>query len=376
MRLFIIAGEASGDLHGSNLMHALKDLKTDTEFRYFGGSRMAAVADGKVKDYRDMAFMGFLEVILHLGSIRRNLNLARKTIMEFRPDAVILIDYPGFNLRIAAFAHESGIPVFYYISPKVWAWKQSRIPKIRKNVDRMFSILPFEVEFYRQHGMEVSYHGNPVLDEIDRYLQEEAGPASIREELNLGDRPLILLAPGSRKQELKYMLPVMVSLTTRFRNYRFAIAGAPGLDPEDYRPYLAEQDIPVVHGRFHDLLQVSEAAIVTSGTATLETALMNVPQVVAYKGNSVSYAIAKRLVKVKYISLVNLIADAPVVRELIQNDLTEDHLAQETEALLPGGQKREQILEGYRKVKEILGDPGVSKRIAKDMVERLEHIKR
>lgn len=376
MRLFIIAGEASGDLHGSNLMRALKDLRPDTEFRYFGGSRMAAVADGKVKDYRDMAFMGFLEVILHLGSIRRNLNLARKTIMEFRPDAVILIDYPGFNLRIAAFAHESGIPVFYYISPKVWAWKQSRIPKIRKNVDRMFPILPFEVEFYRQHGMEVSYHGNPVLDEIDRYLQEGADPASIREELNLGDRPLILLAPGSRKQELKYNLPVMVSLTTRFPGYRFAIAGAPGLDPEDYRPYLVDQDIPVVHGRFHDLLQVSEAAIVTSGTATLETVLMNVPQVVAYKGNSVSYAIAKRLVQVKYISLVNLIADAPVVRELIQNDLTGDHLAQETESLLPGGQKREQILEGYRKVKELLGEPGVSERVARDMVERLEHITR
>ncbi|NOY37142.1 MAG: lipid-A-disaccharide synthase [Chlorobi bacterium] len=372
MRFVIIAGEASGDLHGSNLIRAIKTLQPDAEFRFFGGERMASLADGLVKDYRDMAFMGFFEVLTHLNSIRKNLQTAREMILDFKPEAVILIDYPGFNLRIAAFAKEQDIPVFYYISPKVWAWKQSRILKIRQTVDRMFAILPFEVAFYRQHGMEVSYSGNPVLDEIDRYLKNTPEKEAIRSEFNLGEKPLILLAPGSRKQELKYNLSHMVALTERFPGYRFVIAGAPGLTPEDYAPYLNDKDIPVIPGRFYDLLLLAEAAIVTSGTATLETALMNVPQVAVYKGNTLSYAVAKRLVRVKYISLVNLIADAPVIRELIQNEVRPEIIAAETARILPGGEKRGQMLEGYLKVRDILGKPGVSERVAREMIERLE----
>jgi len=371
MNYFLIAGEASGDLHGSKLIGSLKKYDTDARFRYFGGDRMQEQAEGLIKHYRDMAYMGFLEVFLHLRSITANIRLSKQAILDFKPDVVILIDYPGFNLRMAPFAKSLGIPVFYYISPKIWAWKQSRIKQIKEYVNRMFIILPFEKDFYKRHGMDVDYLGNPVLDEVVKKNANLSGREAFLKEYGLPDKPVIALLPGSRKQELRYNLPVMMQVARDYPAYQFLIAGAPSFTEKDYSPYISGTQVKVIFDHMYDVLGVSKAALVTSGTATLETALMNVPQVVVYKGNPVSYLIAKSFVKVEVISLVNLITGKAVVTELIQKDVRYDRVKDELDAILEDTTGREKILTGYRWLREILGEPGVSDRVAQHMITYL-----
>ena len=308
MKYYIIAGEASGDLHGSNLVKELKKVDPAATFRCWGGDLMAARGAEVVKDYRDLAFMGFFEVLAHLGTIRKNISFCKKDLLEYHPDVLILVDYPGFNLRVAGFAHDHGIQVFYYISPQLWAWRSSRVQKIKKYVDRMFVILPFEKDFYSQFGVEVDFIGHPLLDVIN---EDSVYPdrSVFLERNNLPDKPVIALLPGSRRQEIKLMLKEMLKVTGHFSGYQFVIAGAPSMKPGFYDDSVSGTSATVINGQTYDLLRHSVAALVTSGTATLETALMNVPQVVCYKGSVLSYHVARWVIKVKYISLVNLIMD-------------------------------------------------------------------
>ncbi len=373
MKYFLIAGEASGDLHGANLMKALQEEDPDARFRYFGGDRMAGVADGLVVHYREMAYMGYVEVLTHLRAISRNMKKCRESILEFRPDVVILIDYPGFNLRMAGFARRQGFRVFYYISPKLWAWKQGRVKKIRAWVDRLFIILPFEQEFFARHGVEAEYLGNPVVDEVAARRTALTPPSRFLASLGLDERPVLALLPGSRRQELHYHLPVMLEAVRSFTGHHILIAGAPSFTEEDYLPYLGDSGARVVFGATYDLLHASQAALVASGTATLETALMEVPQVVMYRMNAVTYLIGKHFVRVPYISLVNLILGREAVKELIQHEMNPARIRQETERILPvDAPARLTMLDDYRRLQEILGAPGVSRRVAARMVELLK----
>ncbi len=368
MKYFLIAGEASGDVHGGNLMKALQEQDPQAAFRYFGGDRMQAVAPGLVIHYREMAYMGYVEVLTHLRAISRNMKKCREAIRSFRPDVVILIDYPGFNLRMAEFAHEQGLRVFYYISPKLWAWKQKRVKKIKAFVDRMFIILPFEKEFYRKHGIEAEFLGNPIIDEVARRKKEVVPRETFLEKLGLPDRPVIALLPGSRKQELHYHLPLMVQLADKYPGYQFIIAGAPTFHENDYAPFLENTDVKVVFNDTYNLLHAARAALVTSGTATLETALMEVPQVVMYRMNRITYLIAKTFVHVDYISLVNLILGKEAVKELIQDDVNLPRIRQELDRILEDTPARRQMLDDYRHLREIMGEPGVSARVAEKMI--------
>lgn len=367
MKYYLIAGEASGDLHGSNLMKAIKVEDPEAEFRFFGGDLMKAEGGVLTKHYSEMAFMGFVEVIANLNTILKNVKKAKEDILAFRPDVLILIDFPGFNLKIADFAKKKGIKVFYYISPKVWAWNQKRVLQIKKNVDRMFCILPFEVEFYKSWGMEVDYVGNPILDAIEANTFDE----QFKVNHDLDVRPIIALLPGSRKQELDRVLPEIIKASDRFKEYQFIIAGAPSFGNEDYQPYLGGRRIPVIFNETYNLLLNSKAAVVTSGTATLETALLKIPQVVVYKGNPVSIAIARMLVDIKYISLVNLIMDDTVVKELIQQDCNATSIANELDMILHDHLYRTGMLINYDELAEKMGSPGASARAAKLMVEAL-----
>lgn len=357
MNYYIISGEASGDLHASNLMKELKILDIDAHFRCWGGDLMKAQGGVLVKHYRDLAFMGFTEVLMNIRTIFKNIDLCKKDILEHKPDVLILVDYPGFNLRIAEFAKENNIRVFYYISPQIWAWKQSRVHKIKKVVDRMFVILPFEKEFYQRFNYHVDFVGHPLLDAVSNYASE-------KQSLPLdSDKPVIALLPGSRKQEIATMLPLMLSIKDSYPDYQFVIAGAPSQTKDYYRSFLGTVNIPVVFNQTYQLLQRSEAALVTSGTATLETALFGVPEVVCYKGGAISYAIAKQLIKVKYISLVNLIMDKEIVKELIQNELNETNLKTELNKLLQKD-TRSKLLSDYAELKEKLGGSGASAKAA------------
>jgi len=360
MRYYLVAGEASGDLHGANLMKALKDADTSPEFRYFGGDKMKAEGGELVKHYADMAFMGFTEVLLNLQTIMRNMKACKQDIMAYAPDVLILIDFPGFNLKIADFAKTNGIKVCYYISPKVWAWNQKRVLKIKKVVDRMFCILPFEVSFYKEWGMDVDYVGNPLLDEKAAFAPDP----EFRKKNNLGEREIIAFLPGSRKQEIERLLPDMLSVTEDFPDHQFVVAAAPGFLTAYYQQFIAGKNVKLVFGQTYDLLNVAHAAVVASGTATLETALFKVPQVVVYRGGTISIAIARMLVKIRFISLVNLIMDREVVTELIQEDCNQANI---TEYLvgLTGGIKREEMLDDYNDLAVIMGDPGASARTAK-----------
>lgn len=362
MKYYIIAGEASGDLHASNLMRSLRDKDENPVFRCWGGDRMEAQGGELVKHYRDLAFMGFVEVIANIRTIARNIRFCKEDILQFNPDALILVDYPGFNLRIAEFAHKHGIKVFYYISPQVWAWKKGRVKTIRKVVDKMFVILPFEKDFYKQYDYDVEFVGHPLLDAFSGF------PFLDRQEFirsNILDgRPVIALLPGSRKQEIKKMLKIMLSLTDVFRDYQFIIGGAPSVEPGFYAKITSDKDVKVIFNQTYDLLNNSEAALVTSGTATLETALMEVPEVVCYKGNFISYLIARQIVDVKYISLVNLIADKPLVKELIQNHLNTKNLKKELDLLLFDKEHRKNLLSEYKALKEKLGGEGASEETA------------
>jgi len=361
MKYYIIAGEASGDLHGSNLMKALKEKDPSAEFRFWGGDLMQKQGGTLVKHYRDLAFMGFLEVAMNLRTILNNIKFCKEDIRNSKPDILILVDYPGFNLRIAKFAKELGIKVVYYISPQLWAWKEGRVEIIKKYVDEMMVILPFEEDFYNKHGVKSHFVGHPLLDALSSLREINAD--DFKTENGLNKKEIIALLPGSRKQEVEKMLEIMLSVRPHFENYQFVIAGAPSLDKEFYQKYV-DENVHFVSNKTYDLLRCSKAALVTSGTATLETALLNVPDVVCYLGSKISYAIAKRLVKnIKYISLVNLIMDREVVKELIQNDLNTQNLIKELNSIL-SGEKRNQMLNAFDVLREKLGGKGASENAA------------
>ena len=367
MKYYLISGEASGDLHGANLMKSLKLEDDQAEFRYFGGDLMQAQGGTLAKHYSEMAFMGFVEVLANIGTIFKNLEKAKQDILLFNPDALILIDFPGFNLKIASFAKKNGIKVLYYISPKVWAWNQKRVLNIKKVVDHMFCILPFEVDFYKSWGMDVDYVGNPLMDAIEANQADEQFKIIYK----LNAKPIVALLPGSRKQELDKVLPEMVLLSDRFPDYQFVIAGAPSFTYEEYKPFLKGRKIPIIFNNTYNLLYNSRAAVVTSGTATLETALLKTPQVVVYKGNSISVAIARFLVKIKFISLVNLIMDEEIVKELIQADCNPAKIAEELDLILHDPLYRTRMLINYDILAEKIGESGASARTAKLMVSYL-----
>ena len=370
MKYYLIAGEASGDLHGANLMRALQQIDPKAEFRFWGGDRMEAVGGKLIKHYRDLAFMGFWEVITNLKTILRNIDFCKRDITQFQPDALIFIDYPGFNMRIAKWAKEKGIPTHYYISPQIWAWKENRIKAIKRDVDAMYVILPFEKDFYEgKHQYPVHFVGHPLLDAIA--ARKEVSEEVFKRENGLDERPIIALLPGSRKQEIAKMLSVMLSVVGSYHQYQFVIAGAPSLGYDFYKQFIKEENIHFVSGKTYDLLSHAHAALVTSGTATLETALFRVPEVVCYRGNWISYQIAKRVISLKYISLVNLIMDAPVVTELIQGDLNTRNLKTELNKLL-NADYREKLLKDYEALREKLGNEGASDRTARAIFSSLQ----
>jgi lipid-A-disaccharide synthase len=373
MRYYMIAGEASGDLHGSNLIKELKKLDQAAAIRCWGGDLMEAAGAELVKHYRDLAFMGFLEVVKNLGTILRNLKLCKEDILQFKPDTLILIDYPGFNLRIAEWAREQGIRVIYYISPQVWAWKENRVKKMKTCIDKMLVILPFEKDYYRDKwNWEVEYVGHPLVEVVEEYQHTEYRIQHT--EGGKQKKPIVALLPGSRKQEILKKLPIMLAVSKDFPELEFVVAKAPGQDAAFYDSLLqGYPNVSSVSGKTYTLLLQSKAALVTSGTATLETALFGVPEVVCYKGSTISYQIAKRLVKVKYISLVNLIMDKLVVKELIQDDLTPANLKQELNELLHNPARQQQLQTDYAALKELLGKGGhASAKAAASIVKFLQ----
>ncbi len=360
MKLYIIAGEASGDLHAANLVKELKKKHSDLYIRGWGGDRMALEGVEITRHIRDLAFMGFSEVVMNLKTILGNISYCKEDIRRFAPDAVILIDYPGFNLRIAPFAKKLGIKVLYYISPQIWAWKSSRVHAIKKHVDEMYTILPFEEEFYARFDMQVHFVGHPLLDELKDYSED-----------NTVDSKVIALLPGSRKQEIRKMLPIMLTMRSIFPGYEFKVAAAPSIEDSFYQS-ISGDDIDLVRNGTYALLSSSTAALVTSGTATLECALIGTPEVVCYRGSGISYQIAKRLIKLKFISLVNLIMDQEVVRELIQSELNQKNLQVELSRILEDTEYRSKIKASYKLMRARLGGIGASARCAEHMLKTLQ----
>ena len=379
MRYFLVAGEASGDLHGSNLMAALKKQDPDAEFCFFGGDLMLAQGGRLVKHYREMAFMGFIPVLLNLRTILRNMKMCQEEIVKFQPDVLILIDYPGFNLKIAKYIKlNTQIPVYYYISPKVWAWKEYRVKSFKKYVDQMFSILPFEVDFFKKHDYQINYVGNPTVDAVYNFKCENKDDSRQQfiAENKIEDKPIIALLAGSRKQEIKDNLPAMLQAVTRFGDHQAIIAGAPSIDLDYYKKYIGDnKQCKIVFGQTYRLLEYSEAALVTSGTATLETALFRVPQVVCYRTPMphIVYWVFKNLLHTKYISLVNLIADKVVVQELFSKFFSVEAIEGETNRLLDDETYRNKMLSDYDEVITILGKPGASEQAARLIVEKLNN---
>ncbi len=379
MKYYIIAGEASGDLHGSNLMKALAEEDADAQFRVWGGDLMAQAGGKLVKHYQDLAFMGFVEVLANLKTIAANLKFCKQDIAQYQPDVLILVDYPGFNLRIAEWAHSKKIRVYYYISPQIWAWHASRVHQIKKVVAQMFVVLPFEPEFYAQYDYKVNYLGHPLLDVVAHFKADSSTTvkADFKSVHQLNEQPIVALLPGSRKQEVERMLKEMLLMVALFPNYQFVIAGAPSLPESFYRDllvksgFLTHHNLKLVHHQTYDLLNCADAALVTSGTATLETALFDVPQVVCYKANPISYQIGKRLVNIKYISLVNLIADEKIVPELIQDELNAKTLERALQEII---QNKANIIAGYQEVKLKLGKTGASNRVAKAIYAYLTQV--
>lgn len=371
MRYYLIAGEASGDLHGSNLMKGLKMHDKHAEFRYFGGDLMQAEGGILVKHYREMAFMGFLEVVKNIRTISRNFRDCQADIASYKPDVVILIDYPGFNFRIAKWAKEHGIKVFYYIAPKVWAWKEGRVKRLRAHVDQLFTIFPFETEYFHKHGIEVHYEGNPLIDALDQKRKILPDYQEFIAKNHLEEKPIVALLAGSRKQEVVKCLPLMKKVAIRYPHLQFVLAGAPSLPRSFYTTFLDDGEVKMVYNQTYDLFNVCSAALVTSGTATLEAALFNVPQAVCYRTSHVSAWIAKAFIKVKWVSLVNIIMNREVVKELLQYDMTVEKMATELDALLPHGSRRQQVLNDYAQLQTMLEKVGSSERIAKKMVELL-----
>ncbi|NND11106.1 MAG: lipid-A-disaccharide synthase [Flavobacteriaceae bacterium] len=362
MKYYIIAGEASGDLHGANLMKALLQYDVNADLRFWGGELMQDVGGELIKHYRDLAFMGFYEVLMNLRTISRNLSFCKKDIESFNPDVIIFIDYPGFNLRIAKWAKQKNFKTHYYVSPQIWAWKENRINSIKRDIDHMYVILPFEKDFYeKKHDYPVHFVGHPLIDAVtDRKQVDEF---EFRKTHNLSDRPIIALLPGSRKQEIKKMLGVMLSILDDFPEYQFVIAGAPSQDYSFYQQFISDPNVNFISNKTYDLLSVSSAALVTSGTATLETAMFKVPQVVCYKGNWFSYQIGKRVVKLDFISLVNLVMEKEVVKELIQDDFNSRNLKVELIKILDE-KERTRFYEDYFELEQKLGGKGASKKTA------------
>ena len=368
MKYFIIVGEASGDLHGANLIKEIIAKDKNAEFQFWGGDLMIEAAGKNAeKHIKELAIMGFLEVIVKLSSIKKNFKDCKQQILKFKPDALIMIDYPGFNLRIAPFAKENRIKTFYYISPKVWAWKQKRVFKIKKYIDVLFTILPFETEFYKQFDYDVNYVGNPLMDAIEIHRKKKT--QKIESE---SGKPIIAILPGSRNQEIKRLLPLMIELADSYDNYEFIIAGAPNFDEKYYSQFFKKKKYRLLFDKTYSILESAEAAIVTSGTATLETALFNIPQVVCYKANEASYQIAKRLVKVKYMSLVNLILDREAVAELLQDEYNIKRLTLEFNAIVKGGDKHSQIIEDYNELAAKVGKAGASERVAEGIINSIK----
>lgn len=375
MKYYLIVGEASGDLHASNLMRALQHGDPQAEFRFFGGDLMKAVGGTCVKHYRELAYMGFIPVLLHLRTIFRNMDYCKKDVEAWQPDVLILVDYPGFNLKIAEYIKQhTRIPVYYYISPKIWAWKEYRIKNIKRDVDELFSILPFEVDFFKKHQYPVHYVGNPCVDAVDDFRKN--GQETFSEFIaanGLENRPIIALLAGSRRQEIKDNLSRMIEAARSFPQYQFVVAGAPGIEPDFYKQYI-DSSTKIVFGQTYRLLQQAEAALVTSGTATLETALFRVPQVVCYytaAGKLVSF-LRRHILKVKYISLVNLIADCEVVTELVADGMTVANIKKELAKIVPGGSGRSLMLSEYDRLIAILGEPGASERAASQITALLK----
>ena len=372
MKYFIIAGEQSGDLHGSNLVKAIFDTDKNSEIYCWGGDLMEAAGAKLLVHYRKMAFMGFIAVVKNLGAIKKNLSLCKKQILDIKPDVVIFIDYPGFNLRIAQFAKNSGFRTFYYISPKLWAWNEGRVKKVKEYIDRMFIIFPFEEEFYKKHGISVNYYGNPLVDETEKRVDRFPSKSEIFKSIGIEEQPVIALLAGSRRHEIEHVLPEMINVIRHFPGYRFILAGVKNIPDEFYKKIIGEEPVMLVKDKTYEILHISQAGLVTSGTATLEAALLGMPQVVCYKADFFSALIAWAVIRVKYISLVNLIMEFEVIRELVQFDLKEKNLLSELKSILPGGDKRDKVISDYEALKTKLGPAGASRRIAVEMVEELK----
>ena len=368
MKYYIIAGEASGDLHGSNLVASIRQKDPGAKIRAWGGEKMRRNGANVVKNYHELAFMGFVEVLMNLKTILKNFNFCKKDISEFNPDALILIDYPGFNLKIAKWAKKKGYKVFYYISPQVWAWTRRRVYTIKKVVDKMLCILPFEKKFYDNYDVDCQFVGHPLLDEIAKIEAVDKTKFYKANRLN-PKKEIIAMLPGSRKQEVSRMLTIMMEVVKMFPSYQFVIACAPSLPVSYYKKIIGEKsNVRLVLNRTYQLLQLSSAAIVTSGTATLETALLDVPEVVCYKANKISYLIARQLAKVRFICLVNLIMDRLVVKELIQGDLTANNIRDELQSLLNSSKRQKKLLDDYEELKYVLGNAGASDRAAETII--------
>ncbi len=373
MKYFVIVGEASGDVHASKLLKEIAAADPEADFRFWGGDRMAEVvgADKMLSHYRQGAFMGFWEVIKNLGAIARRFAQCKRDILDFQPDVVILVDFAGFNMKMAKFVKQQGIKCFYYIAPKVWAWDERRVLKLRKYVDELFCIFPFEVDYFRKWGIEAHFFGNPIMEEIIQKREQVSAPEQFLDRNNLEHRPIIALLAGSRRQEVELNLPFMGRVAEQMPNYQFVVAAVDWLDKSLYQRVIQNSapNIKVVYNQTYDTLLSSKAAIVTSGTATLETALLGVPEVVCYKCSKFNYAIAKQFVKVKFISLVNIIMDKAVVMELINNDMTVERTKQQLESIMQGGNQHEQISADYRELYQKMGDSNASKLIAQKMVQ-------
>jgi lipid-A-disaccharide synthase len=375
MKYYLVAGEASGDLHGSNLMKEIKLADTNAEFRFFGGDLMQAVGGDLVKHYREMAFMGIVDVVLNMKSINRNMKFCKTDLLQFNPDVLILIDYPGFNLRIAEFAKQNNIKIFYYISPKIWAWKEYRVEKIKRVVDRMFTIFPFETEFYRKHNFEVDYVGNPTLDSIAEFRIKALSRKEFFEKNGLDNRPVVALLAGSRVHEIKYLLPLMLEMAEQFKDFQFIIAGVNTINLEVYNKIIQNKPVKLIFGQTYDILNNAHTALVASGTATLETALFDVPQTVIYKmegGWLVDVIFRNFVLKPIAASLPSIIVNEVIIKEFIQMKMTFANVKAEMEKLLFDENYRKKILTDYQRLKEILGETGSSKRAAQKMVELLK----
>lgn len=370
MKYYVIAGEASGDLHASNLLKEIAKQDSQAQFRCWGGDLMAAQGGEIVKHYRDLAFMGFVEVALHLRTILKNLSFCKKDILQFRPDVVVLVDYPGFNLRIADWAKSQGFKVVYYISPQIWAWKTGRVHKIKRCCDHVMPILPFEKDFYKKYGYEADFVGHPLLDAIDETIRESDDVKNFRQNNGLDERPIIAILPGSRKQEITKILPTMLQVVNDYPQYQFVVSTVKWLPKELYDTYMVRTGVKTVSGSAYPLVLNAEAALVTSGTATLETAILGTRQVVCYSTSAISYQIAKAVAKdtIRYISLVNLVMDAPVVTELIQQDLTKERLKVELDKILDDSVTKEKMTRDYEALLARLGGRGASSRAAEIVI--------